>query len=52
MKKYKVTLTGEERQQLKQMIHSGKGAAQKLTHARSGILLSTGEIIAVRTEEV
>ena len=39
MKKYKVTLTGEERRQLKQMIASGKAAAKKLTHAR--ILLKT-----------
>src|SRR5476649_2648154 len=34
MKKYKVTLTDEERRQLKQMIASGKAAAKKLTHAR------------------
>ena len=39
MKKYKVTLTDEERRQLKQMIASGKAAAKKLTHAR--ILLKT-----------
>jgi transposase len=34
MKKYKVTLTAEERQQLAELIASGKAAAQKLTHAR------------------
>jgi transposase len=34
MKKYKVTLTAEERQQLQQLIAVGKAAAQKLTHAR------------------
>jgi hypothetical protein len=34
MKKYKVTLTAEERQQLSALIASGKAAAQKLTHAR------------------
>lgn len=34
MKKYKVTLTADERQQLLQMIAVGKAAAQKLTHAR------------------
>jgi transposase len=34
MKKYKVTLTAEERQQLHELIAAGKAAAQKLTHAR------------------
>src|ERR1700759_2276952 len=34
MKKDKVTLTGEERQQLQELIAVGKGAAQKLIHAR------------------
>lgn len=34
MKKYKVTLTDEERSQLRQMISAGKAAARKLTHAR------------------
>ena len=34
MKKYKVTLTAEERQQLSDLIAAGKAAAQKLTHAR------------------
>jgi len=34
MKKYKVTLTAAERQELSQLIASGKAAAQKLTHAR------------------
>lgn len=34
MKKYKVTLTAEERQQLSDLIASGKAAAKKLTHAR------------------
>jgi transposase len=34
MKKYKVTLTAEERQQLHDLIAAGKAAAQKLTHAR------------------
>jgi hypothetical protein len=34
MKKYKVTLTDEERQQLTDLIASGKGAARKLGHAR------------------
>jgi transposase len=34
MKKYKVTLTTEERQQLSDLIAAGKAAAKKLTHAR------------------
>jgi transposase len=34
MKKYKVTLTAEERQQLSALVASGKAAAKKLTHAR------------------
>ena len=34
MKKYKVTLTAEERQQLSALIAAGKAAAQKLAHAR------------------
>jgi transposase len=34
VKKYKVTLTAEERQQLKQMLAAGKAAASKLAHAR------------------
>ena len=34
MKKYKVTLTAEERQQLHDLIAAGKSAARKLIHAR------------------
>lgn len=34
MKKYMVTLTDEERIQLRQMISAGKAAARKLMHAR------------------
>ena len=34
MKMYKVTLTDEERTQLRQMISAGKAAARKLMHAR------------------
>jgi transposase len=34
MKKYKVTLTAEERQQLHELTTAGKAAAQKLLHAR------------------
>jgi transposase len=34
MKKYTVTLTAEERQQLQELIATGKAAAKKLAHAR------------------
>jgi transposase len=34
MKKYKVTLTAEERNSLQQLIAAGKAAAKKLIHAR------------------
>jgi len=34
MKKYKVTLTSDERRQLQALIAAGKGAAKKLIHAR------------------
>ena len=34
MKQYKVTLTAEERQELSELIATGKAAAQKLAHAR------------------
>lgn len=41
MKKYRVTLTGAERQALNQLISKGKAAARKLLHAR--ILLKADE---------
>ena len=34
MKRYKVTLEAEERQQLQDLIAAGQAAARKLTHAR------------------
>lgn len=34
MKKYKVTLTEQEREELRQLTSKGKGAARKLLHAR------------------
>jgi len=34
MKKYKVTLTDEERSELHELIAAGKGAAKRLAHAR------------------
>lgn len=40
-KKYRVTLTGEEREQLTAMVAKGKAAARALTHAR--ILLKSNE---------
>ena len=40
-KKYKVTLTSDERDQLKELIGKGKAAARKLAHAR--ILLACDE---------
>jgi transposase len=41
MKKYRVTLTPEEREQLNKMINTGKAAARKIIHAR--ILLKADE---------
>jgi len=41
MKKYRVTLTPEERDQLRKMVSPGKAAARKLAHAR--ILLKADE---------
>ncbi len=38
MKKYKVTLTAEERAQLQELIAQGKAAAKKLAHARASIM--------------
>ena len=34
MEKYRVTLSGEERTALEQLVSKGKAAARKLTHAR------------------
>lgn len=42
-RRYKVTLTEQEREQLRKMVSSGKAAARKLTHAR--ILLYTDESV-------
>ena len=41
MDKYRITLTGEERTGLEQLVSAGKAAARKLTHAR--ILLLADE---------
>jgi transposase len=50
MKKYRVTLTEEERQQLEQLISRGKGAARKLLHAR--ILLKADERVGWSDERI
>lgn len=42
-KLYKVTLTPDERTQLGKLISSGKGAAQRLTHARILLHADSGE---------
>src|SRR5689334_21291755 len=42
-KRYKVTLTNEERAELKQLVNKGTGAARKLTHARIILLADEGE---------
>ncbi|HET8670323.1 MAG TPA: IS630 family transposase [Candidatus Saccharimonadales bacterium] len=50
MKKYKVTLSGEERQSLEHLISRGKGAARKLLHAR--ILLKADEAAGWSDEQI
>jgi len=50
MKKYRVTLTEEERQNLEQLISRGKGAARKLLHAR--ILLKADEVVGWGDERI
>jgi hypothetical protein len=41
MEKYRVTLTGAERDQLQRLVATGKGAARRLTHARILLLADT-----------
>ena len=50
MKKYKVTLTEQERDELGQLISRGKGAARKLLHAR--ILLKADSQIGWNDEAI
>ena len=50
MKKYRVTLTEEERKSLEQVISRGKGAARKLLHAR--ILLKADETVGWSDERI
>jgi hypothetical protein len=42
-KRYKVTLSAEEREELVGMVNKGKGAARKLTHARILLMADEGE---------
>lgn len=41
MEKYRVTLTEQERDQLRRLVATGKGAARRLTHARILLLADT-----------
>jgi hypothetical protein len=41
MERYRVTLTDEERDQLRRLVATGKGAARRLTHARILLLADT-----------
>jgi len=50
MKKYRVTLTEEERRNLEQVISRGQGAARKLLHAR--ILLKADETVGWSDERI
>jgi transposase len=50
MKKYRVTLTAEERKDLEHLISRGKGAARKLLHAR--ILLKADEAVGWDDERI
>ena len=43
MKRFKATLTADERQDLRDLIAAGKGAARKLTHARILLKADTSE---------
>ena len=50
MKKYIVTLTEQEREELKQLVSKGKGAARKLLHAR--ILLKADQVVGWRDQTI
>jgi len=51
MDKYKVTLLGEERQQLSEMVNKGKTAARKLTHARILLLADENQNADAQTDD-
>ena len=50
-KKYRVTLTAEERQELQSMITKGKASARKLAHARVLLQVDEATAKAARTDE-
>jgi Homeodomain-like domain len=50
-KKYRVTLTAEERQELQSMIAKGKASARKLAHARVLLQVDEAEAKEGRTDE-
>ena len=50
MKKYRVTLTAEEREQLQELIAAGKGAAKRLAHAR--VLLHADQAVGDTDAEI
>lgn len=50
-KRYRVTLTQQERGELEQMIRRGKSGAQKLAHARVLLLADESDKAAARTDK-
>jgi transposase len=50
-KRYRVTLTQPERDELQQMIRKGKSAASKLAHARILLLADESDDAPARTDE-
>jgi len=50
-KRYRVTLTQQERGELEQMIRRGKSGAQKLAHARVLLLADESDKAAARTDQ-
>jgi hypothetical protein len=50
-KKYRVTLTAEEREELQTLIAKGKASARKLAHARVLLQVDEAEAQAGRTDE-
>jgi transposase len=52
MEKYRVTLTGEEREQLQHTASVGKAAARKLAHARILLLADTSQGKAHSDEDI
>jgi transposase len=50
-KRYRVTLTQDERDELEQLIRKGKSAAQKLAHARILLLADESESAPACTDE-